>query len=73
MPGRQSTEAWTCLGRGLKALQDGNTKLRRLLADAMLDNVALTDKALRTRMRELAAERRRFGYRRLHLLYAGRG
>ncbi len=27
----------------LKALEDGNTKLKRLLADAMLDNAALKD------------------------------
>jgi hypothetical protein len=39
------------LGRGdfeqeakrLKALEDENTRLKRLLADAMLDNVALKD------------------------------
>jgi putative transposase len=29
--------------RRLKALEDENTKLKRLLADAMLDNVALKD------------------------------
>jgi len=29
--------------RRLKALDDENTKLKRLLADAMLDNVALKD------------------------------
>ena len=29
--------------RRLKALQDENTKLKRMLADAMLDNVALKD------------------------------
>jgi putative transposase len=28
-------------GRRLKALEDENTKLKKLLADAMLDNVAL--------------------------------
>ena len=27
----------------LKALEDDNAKLKRMLADAMLDNVALTD------------------------------
>jgi putative transposase len=27
----------------LKALEDENTKLKRMLADAMLDNVALKD------------------------------
>src|SRR3954468_12122889 len=31
------------------------------------------DAALRTRMRELAAERRRFGYRRLHVLLRQEG
>ncbi len=31
------------------------------------------DAALRTRMRELAAERRRFGYRRLHVLLRHEG
>jgi putative transposase len=30
-------------GRRLKALEDENTKLKKLLADAMLDNVALKD------------------------------
>ena len=29
--------------RRLKALEDENTKLKRMLADAMLDNVALED------------------------------
>ena len=29
--------------RRLKALEDENTKLKKLLADAMLDNVALKD------------------------------
>ena len=29
--------------RRLKALEDENTKLKRMLADAMLDNVALRD------------------------------
>ena len=31
------------------------------------------DEALRARMRELAAERRRFGYRRLHVLLRREG
>ena len=31
------------------------------------------DEALRTRLRELAAERRRFGYRRLHVLLRREG
>lgn len=99
-----------------KALEDENTKLQPLLADAMLDNVALkvhptkilppsarreavadltatcemseqrvcqviragrkmvryrscrpNDAMLRSRLRELAAERRRFGYWRQHI------
>ncbi|MBQ0711321.1 MULTISPECIES: IS3 family transposase [unclassified Ochrobactrum] len=107
----------------LKTLEDENTKLKRLLADAMLDNAALKDlfgkevvtpaarrkavvhlmdhhqmserracKAmgfcrmtiryetrrsddhdLRERMKELAHERRRFGYRRLHVLLRREG
>jgi putative transposase len=107
----------------LKALEDENTKLKRLLADAMLDNAALKDllgkevvtpaarrkavvhlmrhremserracKAigfcrmtiryetrrsddhhLRERMKALAHERRRFGYRRLHVLLRREG
>ena len=36
--GRDVSEA-----RRLKALEDENTKLKRMLADAMLDNVALKD------------------------------
>nr|WP_132003799.1 IS3 family transposase [Camelimonas lactis] len=107
----------------LRALEDENSRLKRMLADAMLDNVALKDllgkevvtpatrrqavghltqqhgmserracKAtgfsrmsmryqaqrrddgvLRTRMKELAHERRRFGYRRLHVLLRREG
>src|SRR5215207_106195 len=52
--------------RRLRALEDENTKLERLLADAKLVRYKFrrpADEALRTRMRELAAERRRFGYR----------
>lgn len=30
-------------GKRLKALEDENAKLKRMLADAMLDNVALKD------------------------------
>lgn len=29
--------------RRLRALEDGNARLKRMLADAMLDNVALKD------------------------------
>ncbi|MCE0507339.1 IS3 family transposase [Roseivivax sp. GX 12232] len=107
----------------LKALEDENAKLKRLYADAMLDNTALKDllgrklvtpaakrlaiaclvechemserrachligadrsmirycarrpddDLLRERMRELAGERRRFGYRRLHVLLRQEG
>ncbi|TIL68271.1 IS3 family transposase [Mesorhizobium sp.] len=109
--------------RRLKALEDENTRLKRLLADAMLDNAALKDllgkkmvtpaaeregvahlrtafemserracktigccrmtvrhKAssgddgdLRERMKAIAHERRRFGYRRLHVLLRREG
>ncbi|MEN3168494.1 IS3 family transposase [Gluconobacter sp. OJA] len=107
----------------LKALEDENSRLKRLLADAMLDNAALKeivgkkvvtpvakrqavrhiqealtlserracaligvarrvaryvstgadDAALRQRLRELADQRRRFGYRRLGYLLAREG
>ena len=81
----------------LRALEDENGKLKRLLADAMLDNAGLKalldvserracriidadrtvirylsrhddDSALREKLRDLAHQRRRFGYRRLHIL-----
>ncbi|MFG1379137.1 IS3 family transposase [Xanthobacter autotrophicus ATCC 700551] len=107
----------------LRALEDENAKLKRMLADAMLDNVALKDLlgkevvtpaaerkavahlmgkhgmserrackatgfcrmtmryqakrgddgALRERMKAIAHERRRFGYRRLHVLLRREG
>lgn len=106
----------------LRALEDENNRLKRMLADAMLDNAALKDlatkilspdvkrravsdvmdrhglserraceladlhrsvfqyqkqdqgdEALRKRLRELANERRRFGYRRLGILLAREG
>ncbi|MGO6891779.1 IS3-like element ISRle4 family transposase [Rhizobium johnstonii] len=107
----------------LKTLEDENTKLKRLLADAMLDNAALkdlfgkevvtpaakrnavahlmshhemserrackaigfcrmtvryetrrdNDHELRERMKALAHERRRFGYRRIHVLLRREG
>ena len=107
----------------LRSLEDENAKLKRLLADAMLDNVALkdllskngdarrqagscrpshgdlrvergaracqviradrkrvryrscrpADADLRRRLRELAGEQRRFGYRRLHVLLRHEG
>ena len=106
----------------LKQLEDENAKLKRLLADAMLDNTALkdilgkmvmpaarrdavahletafemserrackilgccrmtvrykairvADVALRDRMKAIARERRRFGYRRLHVLLRREG
>ncbi|WP_430641187.1 IS3 family transposase [Brevundimonas albigilva] len=109
--------------RRLKALEDENARLKRMLADAMLDNVALKDLlgekvvtpagyreaaghlqaayemserracrvlgvdrtsvryqatrpddgALRDRLKALAQERRRFGYRRLHVLLRREG
>ncbi|WP_264812693.1 IS3 family transposase, partial [Acetobacter oeni] len=107
----------------LKALEDENSRLKRLLADAMLDNAALKeivgkkvvtpvakrqavrhiqealdlserracalvglarrvaryvstradDAALRQRLRDMASQRRRFGYRRLGYLLAREG
>ncbi len=109
--------------RRLKALEDENAKLKRLLADAMLDQAALKDllskkvvtpaakreavthlrachgmserracrfvgadrksvryrstraddAELREKLRELANQRRRFGYRRLHILLRREG
>ncbi|WP_256124437.1 IS3 family transposase, partial [Endobacter medicaginis] len=109
--------------RRLKGLEDENGRLKRMLADAMLDNAALKDllgkkmvtpaarreavaylaeafdmserracrgvgvdrtsvryqgsrpddAVLRGRLKELAAERRRFGYRRLHVLLRREG
>nr|WP_218132178.1 IS3 family transposase [Roseicitreum antarcticum] len=109
--------------RRLKALEDENAKLKRLYADAMLDNAGLKDllskkvvapaarreavthlmaslevserracamidadrssvryrsrrpddHGLRARLRELADQRRRFGYRRLHVLLRQEG
>ncbi|WP_425387998.1 IS3 family transposase [Azospirillum halopraeferens] len=109
--------------RRLKALEDENAHLKKLLAEAMLDNAILKDVAgkkmvtpaavrsavahvranhgvserraclvlgadrstvryrsrrpddavLRERLRELSRQRRRFGYRRLHLLLAREG
>jgi putative transposase len=109
--------------RRLKALEEENAKLKRLYADAMLDNAGLKellakklvtpaarreavahlerslemserracsiiaadrsvvrclsrrpdDAALRARLRELADQRRRFGYHRLHVLLRSEG
>ncbi|PHP19180.1 IS3 family transposase [Sphingobium sp. IP1] len=109
--------------RRLRALEDENAKLKRLLADAMLDNAGLKDLLgkklvtpaakreavarlqaalgmserracrvigadrksmryrsqrdddadLRSKLRELAQQRRRFGYRRLHILLRREG
>lgn len=43
--GKPSTAAWTCRGepKKLKAQEDESAKLKRLLADAMLENAALKD------------------------------
>src|SRR5216683_1055556 len=54
--------------RRLKALEDENRRLKRLLAESRPD-----DAAVRQRLRELAAERRRFGYRRLGWMLAREG
>lgn len=40
--GRPSSAAWRC-PRPSETLEDEHTKLKRLLADAMLDNAALKD------------------------------
>jgi putative transposase len=45
--------------RRLKALEDENAKLKRILADAMLDNVALKDLLGKKWCRPLRAGRRR--------------
>ena len=43
-PGKRSSAGFDVSeARRLKALEDENTKLKKLLADAMLDNVALKD------------------------------
>jgi putative transposase len=66
----------------LRQLEDENAKLKKLLAEQMLDAAALRellakkmapDEALRARLRELANERRRFGYRRLFVLLRREG
>ncbi len=85
----------------LKVLEEENARLKRLLAEAMLDQAALKDllsrkrrackitgadrssvryrhrrredAELRVRLRTLAGERRRFGYRRLHVLLRREG
>jgi len=49
----------------LKALEEENAKLKKLLAEQMLDVAA--------RLRDLANERRRFGYRRLFILLRREG
>eukprot|EP01041_Mallomonas_annulata_P002878 gene2878-5642_t len=99
--------------RRLRSLEEENARLKRLLADAMLDNAMLKeisrqavahlqevfevsqrracealgvdrttvryvsrrpdDAEARTRIRELAGQRRRFGYRRLHWLLCREG
>ena len=52
-----------CDARGLRALEAENGNLKRLLAEAMLDNAALSE-----RLKIMVGERRRFGYRRLAIL-----
>ena len=44
LSGSRSTAAWRSQNaRRLKALEDENRKLKRLLADSLLDNAALKD------------------------------
>jgi len=45
--GRRSTAAWTSRTRRRKALEDENRRLKKLLAEAMLDNAMLKDVASR--------------------------
>lgn len=64
----------------LRALEPDNAKLKKLLAEQMLDNAMLRyqsrrsdDTDLRDAMRAVAKERRRFGYRRLHVMVERQG
>jgi transposase-like protein len=66
----------------LRALEDEKGRLRRMLADAMLDNAALKDLLGKSGDARRASggdgvsaseERRRFGYRRLHVLLRREG
>lgn len=41
--GRRGSAAWRSEAKRLRAVEDENAKLKRMLADAMLDNVALKD------------------------------
>ncbi|MBL0896990.1 transposase, partial [Pectobacterium atrosepticum] len=64
----------------LKSLEEENARLKKLLAEAMLDKEALqvaqrpaADAHLSGRITELALERRRFGYRRIWQLLRREG
>src|SRR5919199_1359568 len=66
--------------RRLKQLEDENSKLKRLVADLTLDRSSQRYRkrsdpqvALRMRLKELAAARVRYGYRRLHILLRREG
>jgi putative transposase len=54
--------------RELRSLGHENSKLKQVVADLTLDRHILRQDALRQRLRELAAARVRFGYRRLTVL-----
>src|SRR3990172_849335 len=54
--------------RLLRALEDENRQLKRIVAEQALDN-----QELRERLRELAGKRRRFGYRRLCVMLRREG
>lgn len=54
--------------RKLKTLETENARLKKLLADSMLDNPEI-----RKCMREIAATRRRFGYRRIGIMLEREG
>jgi putative transposase len=57
----------------LRPLEEENRKLKQLVAEQALDIVGFKAVGMRTRLRELAADRRRWGYRRLHILLKREG
>ena len=77
--GKRSTAVWKCRdAKRLKALEDENAKLACSALGADCTSVRYrssrpNDALVRARLRELAAIRRRFGYRRLHILLRREG
>jgi hypothetical protein len=60
----------------LRPLEDANRKLKHVVAELTLDNrarKAARDGELRTRLKELAGQRMRFGYRRLRAMLEREG